>query len=380
MKAAQYLYNEQKDLQSFEKNDDVNCEKVQLVLAFGAKEVLAINKIYTLLRAKFSNADIAICSTAGEIYSNSVSDGTVSIIAFEFAKTKIVSHQINTSNCTNCFDSGIKLMQKFDKTDLSYVLVLSDGNTVNGSQLVNGLNSVAGKIKVSGGLAGDGVNFTSTLVGLNEEPSENNIVAIGFYGNSLKVTHGSMGGWDMFGLERTATKSNYNQLFEIDNQNALELYKTYLCNYANELPGSALLFPLSVVVPGSQEPVVRTILKINEENQSMIFAGDIPEGSQLKFMRANFDKLVDAATNAAEVSMEELSNNPPQVALLISCVGRKIILGPRVEEEVEAVDNMFKGKTLLTGFYSYGEISPFNASTKCELHNQTMTITTLSEI
>lgn len=380
MKAAQYLYNEQKDLKSFEKNDDVNCQKVQLVLAFGAKEVLATNKIYTLLRAKFSNANIAICSTAGEIYSNSVSDDTVSIIAFEFEKTKIVSHQINTSNCTNCFDSGIKLMEKFDKTDLSYVLVLSDGNTVNGSQLVNGLNSVAGKIKVSGGLAGDGVNFTSTLVGLNEEPSENNIVAIGFYGNSLKVTHGSMGGWDMFGLERTATKSNYNQLFEIDNQNALELYKTYLGNYANELPGSALLFPLSVVIPSSQEPVVRTILKINEENQSMIFAGDIPEGSQLRFMRANFDKLVDAATNAAEVSMEELSNNPPQVALLISCVGRKIILGPRVEEEVEAVDNMFKGKTLLTGFYSYGEISPFNASTKCELHNQTMTITTLSEI
>jgi len=380
MKAAQYLYNEQKDLTSFEKNDDVSCEKVQLVLAFGAKEVLATNKIYALLRAKFANADIALCSTAGEIYSNSVSDGTVAIIAFEFEKTKIVSHQINTSNCTNCFDSGIKLMEKFDKTDLSYVLVLSDGNTVNGSQLVNGLNSVAGKIKVSGGLAGDGVNFTSTLVGLNEEPSENNIVAIGFYGNSLKVTHGSMGGWDMFGLERTATKSNYNQLFEIDNQNALELYKTYLGNYANELPGSALLFPLSVVIPGSQEPVVRTILKINEENQSMIFAGDIPEGSQLKFMRANFDKLVDAATNAAEVSMEELSNNPPQVALLISCVGRKIILGPRVEEEVEAVDNMFKGKTLLTGFYSYGEISPFNASTKCELHNQTMTITTLSEI
>lgn len=380
MKAAQYLYNEQKDLLSFEKNDDINFEKVQLVLAFGAKEVLATNNIYSILRAKFSSADIALCSTAGEIYSSNVFDDTVSIIAFEFEKTKIVSHQINTSNCTNCFDSGIKLMEKFDKTDLSYILVLSDGNTVNGSQLVNGLNSVAGKIKVSGGLAGDGVNFTSTLVGLNEEPSENNIVAIGFYGNNLKVTHGSKGGWDMFGLERTATKSNYNQLFEIDNENALELYKTYLGNYANELPGSAFLFPLSVVIPGSQEPVVRTILKINEENQSMIFAGDIPEGSQLRFMRANFDKLVDAATSAAEVSTEELSNNPPQVALLISCVGRKIILGPRVEEEVEAVNNMFKGKTLLTGFYSYGEISPFNASTKCELHNQTMTITTLSEI
>lgn len=380
MKAAQYLYNEQKNLQSFPKNDDVNSEKVQLVLVFGAKEVLATNNIYTLLRAKFSNADIALCSTAGEIYSNNVFDDTVSIIAFEFEKTKIVSHQINTDNCTNCFDSGIKLMEKFDKTDLSYVFVLSDGNTVNGSQLVNGLNSVAGKIKVSGGLAGDGVNFTSTLVGLNEEPSENNIIAIGFYGNSLKVTHGSMGGWDMFGLERTVTKSNYNQLFEIDNQNALELYKTYLGNYANELPGSALLFPLSVVIPGSQEPVVRTILKINEENQSMIFAGDIPEGSQLRFMRANFDKLVDAATNAAEVSMIELGKNPPQVALLISCVGRKIILGPRVEEEVEAVDNMFKGKTLLTGFYSYGEISPFNSNTMCELHNQTMTITTLTEI
>ena len=96
-------------------------------------------------------------------------------------------------------------------------------------------------------------------------------------------------------------------------------------------------------------------------------------------MKANFDKLVDAATHAAGQAFQKLPA-APQLALLISCVGRKIILGKRTEEEVEAVADTFGNKTLLTGFYSYGEISPFNDNAKCELHNQTMTITTFDEL
>jgi hypothetical protein len=44
------------------------------------------------------------------------------------------------------------------------------------------------------------------------------------------------------------------------------------------------------------------------------------------------------------------------------------------------VRDVLGGAPVLAGFYSYGEISPFTPSAKCELHNQTMTITTLREI
>jgi hypothetical protein len=188
-----------------------------------------------------------------------------------------------------------------------------------------------------------------------------------------------MGGWEMFGPERKVTKAQSNKLYEIDGKNALELYKMYLGKYAEELPGSALLFPLSVKLPGQEEPVVRTILSIDAEDGSMVFAGDVPEGSLVRFMKANFDKLIDAATQAAQMTFTRPFSHSPKLALLISCVGRKIILDKRVEEEVDAIADTFGESTFLTGFYSYGEISPLARNKPCELHNQTMTITTLDE-
>jgi len=105
----------------------------------------------------------------------------------------------------------------------------------------------------------------------------------------------------------------------------------------------------------------------------------MPKGSLVRFMRANLDRVVDASATAAQSSLEPFSNKP-ELAILISCVGRKLVLGQRTEEEVEAAREVFGADTVMTGFYSYGEISSQNPNARCELHNQTMTITTLSEI
>jgi hypothetical protein len=245
--------------------------------------------------------------------------------------------------------------------------------------LVRGLNATAAKpLLITGGLAGDGANFQSTLVGLNAQPGEGVIAGVGFYGDRIQVSHGSQGGWEMFGLEKTVTRSKSNVLYEIENKNALELYKKYLGPEADSLPGSALLFPLNVILPDTGAQVVRTILSINEAEGSMTFAGDIPEGSQVRFMKANFDKITNAASGAALQSVRA-DNVPPKLALLISCIGRKLILQSRIDEEVEAVDEIFNHQTLLSGFYSYGEISPNMQGGNCQLHNQTMTITTFNE-
>jgi hypothetical protein len=258
-------------------------------------------------------------------------------------------------------------------------MVFSDGGLVNGSELVKGLNLETGQqVLVTGGLAGDDANFNSTLVGLNEQPVEGKIVAAGFYGDAINITHGSQGGWDIFGLEKEITRSESNVLYEIEGQNALELYKKYLGNEAENLPASALLFPLYVTIPDAAKPVVRTILSIDEEQKSMTFAGDVPVGSKVKFMKANFDKLTEAASIAATESLKKQENSPA-FSMLISCVGRKLILGERTVQEVQAVNNSFGDQTVIAGFYSYGEISPFNDGNDCQLHNQTMTITSFFE-
>ncbi len=380
MKAAAYLYKSEK-IESSNDLEGLDKLKCQLVFGFGNKELLLNKNMYLQLRKTFPVANIALCSTAGEIFNYEVLDDSLSIMAIEFNNTSIHSASVNISSYDSSYDAGADLISKIDQMDLKYIFILSDGGKVNGSELVRGIESVVQhKIPVTGGLAGDGIRFLSTLVGLNEQPESGNIVAIGFYGNSIKISHGSMGGWEMFGPEKTITRSVSNELFEINNVNALDLYKQYLGKYAEELPGSALLFPLSIKLPGVNDPIVRTILSVNNESKSMIFAGDLPEGAKVRFMKANFDKLIDAASDAAQKSLVQFKAEPPKLSILISCVGRKLILGDRVDEEVEAVKNVFGETTVVSGFYSYGEISPLNINTKCELHNQTMTITSFDEI
>jgi hypothetical protein len=379
MQTSLLTYNGNK-LQTQNETAMADLTRSQLVLGFGGKEIISTQPVYEDLKSKFPKAHIVLCSTAGEILNNHVNDNSVSVVAIELEKTSIQPVGVNIRDYTTSYEAGKALIRLINFANLSYILVISDGSNVNGSELVRGINElVCNRVPVTGGLAGDGSNFESTVVGLNEEPSSGNIVAIPFYGKHFVVSHASMGGWEIFGPERTVTKSEANQLFEIEGQKALDLYKTYLGTYADELPGSALLFPLGIKINDDDEPIVRTILSIDQETGSMVFAGDIPNGSKVRFMKANFDKLVDAATLAAGQAYKKLTS-PPQLALLISCVGRKIILGKRTEEEVEAVANTFGDKTLLTGFYSYGEISPFNDNAKCELHNQTMTITTFDEL
>ena len=352
----------------------------QLVFCFAAKEKLASTDIYNKISAKFPSAQVVMCSTAGEIFYDEVQDNSIVVAALKFDDTPIQTATVNIIDFKNSYDAAGALIKRLSQKDLVNILVFSDGSLVNGSELVKGLNDAAeNKILITGGLAGDGSNFQSTLVGLNEQPAQGNIVAIGFYGNKIEVTHGSQGGWDTFGPEREVTQSSGNKLFEIDNKTALDLYIKYLGPDADQLPGSALLFPLSVTIPGSPQPVVRTIISIDNEQRSMTFAGDIPEGSKVRFMKANFDKLSSAAAKAAQQTLLG-KKDKPVFSLLVSCVGRKLILGNRIDEEVEAVIESLGDQTTVAGFYSYGEISPFNEGGDCRLHNQTMTITSFYEL
>ena len=361
-------------------SSELNAANSQLVLVFGSSEGIVSPDIYGYLRSTYPDADIVFSSTAGEILDDSVFDDSVVVTAIEFEKTSIRSVKTSIDRHSNSFETGSFLMNQLAADDLKCVFVISDGTFINGSELVNGFNSSDElNIPVTGGLAGDGARFKKTFTGLNEIPTEGNVIAIGFYGNNITIGHGSFGGWDEFGQQRTITRSDKNVLFEIDNRNALDLYKEYLGDYVNELPGSALLFPLSIKLAGADKNLVRTILSIDEGEKSMTFAGNLPEGSKVRLMKANFDKIIAASSTAAANSFESVNNKHPDLAILVSCVGRKLILQERTYEELEAVKETWDGDTAMTGFYSYGEISPFNAGTQCELHNQTMTITTFTE-
>jgi hypothetical protein len=362
-------------------NNGVDASKAQLVLVFGAGAVVSNQDVYDHVKESFPAASIISCSTAGEILSEQVYDDTAVVTAIELEKATVKCVLQKVTRNVNSYETGKLIMQQLNEANLASVLVLSEGSFINGSELVSGLNELNAKqIPVTGGLAGDAARFEKTQVGLNAPASEGNIVAIGFYGDNLKVGHSSFGGWDEFGKERVITKSEKNVLYEIDGESALDLYKAYLGPYVEELPGSALLFPLSMRSDDSGKNLVRTILTIDEEKKTMTFAGNLPQGSRVRLMKANFEKIIEGSSIAASKSVDNNNKENPELAILISCVGRKLILQDRTGEEVQAVRNIFGESTSITGFYSYGEISPFNPQTNCELHNQTMTITTFSEV
>lgn len=378
MRAQLFQFNNNEWIKNPSDNQEDD-QNPQLVLCFGGKKNLQQENIYELTRQRFAGAEIIMCSTAGEIYQDAVQENTLIAAALYFSKTSIHTAAVNIADYSNSYEAALELTSKLPSKELRYLMVFSDGRLVNGSELVKGLKIATGpNVLVTGGLAGDDANFESTLTGLNEQPLAGRIIAAGFYGNAITITHGSQGGWDIFGLEKMITRSERNVLFEIENQNALELYKKYLGPEATNLPASALSFPLYVTMQDSERPVVRTILSIDAENQSMTFAGDVPEGSKIRFMKANFERLTDAAAIAAAQSLIYQKRNPA-FAMLVSCVGRKLILGNNIVEEVKAVNQTFSKQTTLAGFYSYGEISPFNDGNDCQLHNQTMTITAFFE-
>lgn len=356
-------------------------DSANLVFVFGSRTLLEDASKYEEVKSFYPNAEIILSSTSGEILEDLVYDDSLAVTAVSFEKTQLKTVSLNIGDVTDSFEAGVELSKSLAGENLRHVFILSDGLHVNGSEIVKGINSsIKSGIPCTGGLAGDAAKFEKTLVGLNGQPRENLIVAIGFYGDSLEVGYGSVGGWDNFGAERLVTRSEGNVLYELDGESALDLYKMYLGDKAKELPGSALLFPLGLKFDEDSDTIVRTVLAVNEEKNSMTFAGDIPEGCYVRLMKANFDKLIDGANLAAEHTTHKGGGSSDKLAILISCVGRKLILGQRIDEEVEAVQGVLGNGTTITGFYSYGEISPVVESSRCELHNQTMTITTFAEL
>ena len=358
-------------------------ETPQCVFMFGGRQLLEEGARFAEVRAMYPGAHIISCSTAGEILDTHVRDNSIALAAVFFEKTAVRFAQTDVQASAESYDAGKRLAGELTQDGLVHVMVFSDGQRVNGTALVKGFNDALPKnVSVTGGLAGDGSDFKKTLVGLDESGKEGAIVAVGFYGSALKVGYGSLGGWDPFGLERVITKSKDNVLYELDNKPALTLYKEYLGEQAAGLPSTGLLFPLRLRITnnGKEVEVVRTILNVNEADQSMTFAGDMPEGTPAMLMKANFDRLIDGAAGAGNMSLESLGSGRAQLAILISCIGRKLVLKERVEEEVEAVRSAIGNEAVIAGFYSYGELAPVAATEKqCELHNQTMTITTFRE-
>jgi hypothetical protein len=350
-----------------------------LLVLFGSPGLIDVpERIQRVLEA-CPRSHVVGCSTAGEIHGSEIWDDSLVAAAVRFEKTSVRTAQAVVRDPQDSYTAGTSIASQLNRPSLRGIVVLSDGLHVNGSELVKGLNdSLGGAVVITGGLAGDGTHFKRTWVLKDRTPHSGYVTAVGLYGDHVRIGHGSKGGWDKFGPERLVTKSQGNVLYELDGRPALHLYKEYLGDRAAGLPATGLLFPLAIrTSPCDGKSLVRTILAVDETAQSMTFAGDIPQGVYAQLMRANFDRLIQGASDAATLAKNGHPDTPT-LCIAISCVGRRLVLGERTEEETEAALDVLPKGCHQVGFYSYGEISPYESGV-CDLHNQTMTLTTVAE-
>lgn len=351
-----------------------------LALLFWDPDQDGISRFLEGVDSLFPQSLVAGCSTAGEIFDGELREGGVSLALVRFDSSRIKAASARVAKGSDSYEAARAIAGELQADDLKAVFVLSDGLSVNGSELARGFNAVFGAgVVVTGGLAADGARFQHTWTLIDGAPREHQVVAVGLYGGNVRVRHGSKGGWDIFGPDRRVTRSQGNVLYELDGRPALELYKQYLGDKAGELPAAGLLFPLALRDDkGRGERVVRTILAVDEAEQSITFAGDIPLGSMTTLMRANFDRLITGAAEAGEMAGLDVAAEGEALSIAISCVGRRLVLGERTEEEIEATLDVLPPGTRQIGFYSYGELSPLTSGA-CDLHNQTMTLTVIHE-
>ncbi len=352
----------------------------QIVLAFGSLAAINASNALEKLRSLYPKANVCGCTTSGEIQGARVYDETVAVTAITFEHTSVRAIQVAVDGPDKSCEAGEDIAGALYGAGLRHVFLLSDGLLVNGCDLLRGINGLLPEgVTVSGGFAGDGNRIKSTHVWCDGPPVQSTVVALGLYGERLRVGIAATAGWDAFGLDRLVTRSKSNVVYEFDGRPALALYKQYLGEHAEGLPATGLMYPIQLRVGGEEDRVLRTLLAIDEKEQSLIFAGNVPERSFARMMIGNVEHLIDAAEDAVDASVKDLGVDHAQLAILVSCNGRRPVLKQRTEEELETVAETLGDTTPITGFYSYGEIAPVGGRPGAEMHNQTLSVVTFAE-
>lgn len=350
-----------------------------LVIVFGSTKISSIQKGIDDILNSYPKATIIGCSTSGEIYGSEVFDDSLSVAVARFNKStfKLIVKDLQEKDS---FEVGKNIVDELRHDELKSIFLLCDTLSVDGSELSRGLNeNLPKECAISGGLAGDGVEFNKTWIIVDGAIVKKNISAIGLYGKDLKVHYGCKCGWSRFGIERKVTSAKGNVLYTLDNKPALELYKRYLGSFASELPTSALHFPLMILKDGESDPKLRAIRAIDEENDSIILAGSIKEKSIVSFAKANFDELIDGAQEAAELTRLGYENKESALCIAVSCIARRNVLKQNAEDELEVVVDTLGANVSIIGFYSFGEFSKSQAGC-CDFHNQSISLTMIYEV
>lgn len=328
------------------------------------------------------------CSTSGEITSEGPVSKHVAVMALNSDQIEFTIG-IGEGTDQDSFSAGREAARAVSKErkDLSLFLMLLDGLAENGAAAVRGIQDVLGRnFPIMGGSAGDDFMFKKTYQYYNGQVLSNCVIGVGFSGEfsfGVGVRHG----WEPIGLPMKVTKAKGAKLIEVNNRPALSIYEDYFGKKVEELikepiARMAYTYPLGMSVEGSDELLIRDVVIANEKGE-ITCAAEITEGSEIRLMLGDPEKAIQAAKEAAQGALTQLKGAKPKVVFVFDCMARNKLLGPRIGEEIVAIQNVLGKEVPLIGFYTYGEQAPLGGVLGPEcfsvFHNETMTLLALGE-
>lgn len=330
---------------------------------------------------------IAGCSTAGELTPEGLSKESIAVLTLRSDTIKFksgVSHGLSQ----NSWDSGAKLgkllEEHFDDSYNLTAMVLPDGLSGNGAELVRGLYSVLGlKVQMVGGSAGDDLRLKGTYQFYGSEAFQDSMPGVLFLSESpfgVSVRHGL----SPVSRPMLITRAEGNILQEIDGEPAVNAYLKHF-NLSQDAKGIEALgqlpqshqYPLGMPELGD-EYLMRHFITTTPDG-SIICTGEMHQDSIVRIMTGTPESLMNAAKEAVTQAMSLVKKDSKvKLALVFDCVSRLWILQDRAPEEIEAIRSVLGKDVPVFGFLTYGEIGKFQWG-QPQFHNITVVVCLITE-
>lgn len=313
------------------------------------------------------------CTTDGEISSVlGHCDDSIALVLFcsdtiEFAvgMGKDVSKDIALA-CRTAIDSAASMSALAP----TLCITLPESLTTSALRIVESLAQQLGPaVPVVGGTSGDGRRFSYTRQFCGRDVCSDAVPVLLLSG-PLVYSIGLESGWQPVGTPGRVTRSDGTLVQEIDDRPALEFYRRFL----GETAEPSADFPLAILdAVGAVQCIRAPNGSFDPHLGSIAFFAEVPEGASVQITQADREGILDGCTQSITRACEGYpAGKTPEVALLISCASRKMLLGTRINEESRIVKSVIGHDIPVCGFYSYGEIGPREGSEGiARFHNQT---------
>jgi hypothetical protein len=189
------------------------------------------------------------------------------------------------------------------------------------------------------------------------------------FSGPLSFSFGIHAGWTPVGPRGRVTRAEKGVVYEIDGEPALAFYERYLGKGIDP----AFANPLAVFDEPSGRFYLRAPRVHDREAGAVGVGGDVPENAEVQLTMASTDEIFEGTRSALSEAIRRYpAGHTPDAAVVFSCAIRKHLLGTRTGTEYDITRELLGDAVPVCGFYSFGEIAPFESGGSIRIHNETI--------